>query len=68
MDRTARDALGLRPCECLFVDAPVCVLGALELGYHACGISRYEEPRDDGLNWARSIDDVLDLVSGLNQL
>lgn len=37
----ASNALGLKPSECLFVDnAPDCVLGALELGYHACGISR----------------------------
>jgi putative hydrolase of the HAD superfamily len=51
MYRTASDALGLEPSECVFVDnAPDCVLGALELGYHACGIPSYGEPAGDGLN------------------
>ena len=67
MCRAASDELGLEPSECLFVDnAPDSVLGALELGYHACGISTYGEPPNDGLSWARSMDDVLSIVSGLN--
>jgi putative hydrolase of the HAD superfamily len=67
MYRTASEALGLEPPECLFVDNDAdCVQGALALGYHACGISRYGEPPDDGLDWIRSMDDLLELVPVLS--
>lgn len=63
MYHAASDGLGLEPSECLFVDNDVdCLLGALELGYRACGISRYGDPPDDGLTWVTDMDGLLRLV------
>ena len=63
MYRTASDGLGLKPSECLFVDNDVdCLLGALELGYRTCGISRYGGPPDDGLTWVTDMDGLLRLI------
>lgn len=63
MYRTASEGLGLKPSECLFVDNDVaCLQGALELGYRACGISRYGDPPDDGLTWITDMDGLLRLI------
>ncbi|MBW3615158.1 MAG: hypothetical protein KY439_07620 [Actinobacteria bacterium] len=64
MYRTASDAIGLEPNECLFVDNDRdCVLGALRLGYRACAISRYQKPPDDDdLTWVTDLNDVLLLL------
>ena len=59
----ASQGLGLEPSECLFVDNDAdCVLGALKLGYQACGIARYEEPAEDGLTWIRDMAGLLRLL------
>ena len=63
MYRTASDTLGLRPEDCLFVDNDRdCVLGAVQLGYQACAISRYGEPPNDDLTWVTDLKGVLDLL------
>ena len=73
MYRTASDALGLSPAECLFVDNDLgCLRGAAVLGYPVCGISRYGPPpagSDDGHDgdaggfpWVSDLTGVLRLV------
>ena len=63
MYRTASEALGLEPYECLFVDNDrECVLGAMRLGYRACAISRYREPPSDDLTWVSDLNGVLALL------
>ena len=39
-----------------------CVLGAVQLGYQACAISRYGEPPNDDLTWVTDLKGVLDLL------
>lgn len=59
MFRTASERLGLEPDECVFVDDNRDnLLGALSLGYHACGIARYNEPPPDGLFWVGNLDEL----------
>ncbi|MGH3848375.1 MAG: HAD family hydrolase [Pseudonocardiaceae bacterium] len=59
MFRTASERLGLEPDECVFVDDNRDnLLGALSLGYHACGIARYHEPPSDELVWVRNLDEL----------
>ena len=63
MYRTASDALGLVPEQCVFVDNDVdCLHGALDLGYQVFGISRYGDPPHDGLTWIRGMYELLDLL------
>lgn len=63
MYQTASEALGLEPHECLFVDNDRdCVLGALRLGYQACGISRYGAPPNDELTWVTDLNEVVRLL------
>lgn len=59
MYRTASDRLALEPGECVFVDDnPENIRGALALGYHACGIARYEKPQADELSWVRNLEEL----------
>lgn len=59
MYRTASEALGLTPSECVFVDdRPSNVAAALDLGYNGCAIARYGEPPDDGLDWVRDLSEL----------
>ena len=69
MYRTASDALGLRPEDCLFVDNDQdCLQGALDLGYQVCGISRYSElPPSAAIPWVADLDGVLALVRPLTK-
>ena len=63
MYRTASDALGLAPEECVFIDNDCdCLQGALDLGYQVYGISRYGDPPEDRFTWIQGMAELLDLL------
>jgi FMN phosphatase YigB (HAD superfamily) len=61
--RTAADALGLPPAECLVVDDdPELVAAAIRLGYRGLAVLREETAVASSVPWARTLAGVLAAV------
>lgn len=63
MYHAGSEALGFDPADCVFVDdSPMNLRTAVALGYHALGISRYQDPPEDELQWVRNLTELASLL------